>query len=186
MVEQAHTLGLRLGVMQPANAALLICALVLTTALPLAAQASDPVAPVMVEIDPDPDDDWDAEWVELYNPAPVDLPLDGLYLTDHDACFAPGQGFVQDYHWPLTGAVPAQSHLVLELPSSCLNLANSGDLIELVTEDGTVLQSVGYGEEGDLPVPADGQSLAACHVAGGLHGPWTTAQETRGALNPGC
>ncbi len=173
--------------MQPANAALLICALVMTTALPLAAQASDPVAPILVEVDPDPTGSGvDGEWVELYNPSPVDLRLDGLYLTDHDACFAPGEGLVQDYHWPLTGILPAQSHLVLELPSSCLNLANGGDEIELVTEDDDVLQSVAYGDAGGLPAPGAGESLAACHIGAGLHGAWATGPETPGVFNAGC
>lgn len=161
--------------MQPANAALLICALVLTTALPLAAQASDPVAPVMVEIDPDPPgSDANSEWVEFHNPAPVPVSLEGLYLTESDG------GILA-----LEGEIAPGEHHVEVLPWGFF-LNNDGDVVELVTENGTVLQSVAYGDDGDLPMPDDGQSLAACHLAAGLHGPWATAQETQGSFNPAC
>lgn len=164
-----------------------VLALCLVTALAPLTAAEDAAAPVLVEIQPDPEGtDRGNEWIELANPTPVPLPVDGLYVTDHDPCFLPGEGFVSDHAHPLEGTIPAGGHLVITLPSACVNLANSGDDLALVTEDGTELQSVSYGDQGGQPTPSDGESLSACHLAANLHGAWSTAAETKGSTNPTC
>lgn len=163
-------------------------ALCLTTALAPASLAEDPAAPLMVEIQPNPEgDDAGAEWVEFANPTPAPLDLDGFELTDHDSCFASGEGFTEDYHWELSGTIPAQGHLVLTLPEDCLNLRNgeAGDDLELVRE-GQTLQRVAYGDEGPLDVPGEAETLSACHVDANLHGEWSIADASPGASNPDC
>lgn len=173
--------------MHASTLATVVLSLSLLTVLPGAALATDRAAPVLVEVQPDPSEASGlGEWVELANPLPVELALDGLYLTDNDPCFAPGQGYVESYTWPLTGTLAPGERIVLELPAHCLTLANSGDDLHLVTEDGQVLQSVAYGDLGKLPTPADGESLSACTMLGNLHGAWQVTGETPGATNPGC
>lgn len=161
---------------------ILALGLALSIALP-AATADDAVAPTLVEVEPTPE--GEAEWVEFANPAPTPVSLEGLYLTDDDFCFAP-DGPTESYRWPLNVTVPAQDRLVVELPSSCLTLANSGDTLALEDEDGNVLQSVSYGAEGALPTPTEAQSLSACHAAGLIHGGWDVAAHSPGADNHAC
>lgn len=152
-----------------------------------ASTAQFEVEPLLVEVQPDPlEETYEREWVEFANPAPFPLSLEGFYLTDHDACFVPGEGLVENYRWPLNATVPASSRLVILLPDNCLNLANSGDDLALENEDGDVIQSVAYGEEGNLDAPESGQSLSACHHTNEIHGAWGLALQSPGRTNPDC
>lgn len=155
-------------------------------ALP-AATAEDAAAPLLVEVQPDPvGESFDEEWVEFANPTASDLSLDGLYLTDYDACFVDGEGFVSEYRWPLDVTVPAADRLVVELPSNCVNLANGGDTLALEGEHGNVIQTVSYGDEGTLDAPDDGESVSACHAGALVHGGWAIAAQSPSAHNQGC
>jgi hypothetical protein len=171
--------------MKPVAITVALSFIALTAAAP-AALAEDRAAPTMVEVQPTPADD--DEWVEFANPTPVDVSPEGLYLTDHDACFAPGQGFVDEYRWPVEVTVPAQDRLVVDLPDagSCLTLADGGDELALEDEEGNELQAVSYGPEGDHGVPGPSQSLAACHAGALVHGNWSLAGATPGVANPSC
>lgn len=166
------------------NACVLFLALCTLTALAPAGLAQDEAAPLLVEADPSPGEG--AEWVELANPTPVDLDLDGLYLTDHDPCFAPGEGYVETYRFPLEGEVDAMDRRVVELPAACLTLADSGDELALEDEAGHELQAVAYGTSGGPPAPGAGESLAACEHALLVHGAWGVHPATPGAANPAC
>lgn len=160
--------------------------LALTIALP-AASAQVTLEPQLVEVQPDADEPGpDGEWVEFANPSALPADLDGLYLTDHDACFAPGEGFVEEYRWPLNATVPAHDVIALELPDACLTLADGGDDLTLETRDGRALEHVAYGDAGDLPAPEDGQSLAACHEGGHQYEGWDTRPTTPDRANPSC
>lgn len=171
--------------MKPASLALAFV-LSLSIALPVAS-AGDTLAPTLVEAQPDPTGEvYEREWVEFANPSPAPLDLDGLYLTDHDACFLPGEGFVDEYRWPLNATVPATSRIVLQLPTHCLNLANGGDDLALEDEQGNVLQSVSYGPDGDVDAPGDGESLSACHQGALVHGAWALAQQSPAGANQDC
>lgn len=171
--------------MKPAT---LVSVLVLASSIvaPLAsAQAT--LDPQLVEVQPDPGEQGPGgEWVEIANPSPLPADLDGLYLTDYDPCFAPGQGFVEEYRWPLEATVPARGLLVLELPDNCLTLADRGDEIALEDEEGNVLEHVAYGDEGELPEPDPGESLAACHEAAHQYEGWDVHPVTPGRTNPRC
>lgn len=169
------------------NLAVLVLALGTLTALaPTGLAQSDP-APIVTEVDPNPPGlDRGNEWVELVNPAPVEITLDGLYLTDYDACFAPGEGHVDSYRWPLDVTLAPHEHRALELPYHCLTLADAGDELALVDEDGRELQHVAYGDEGALDLPSPEDSLATCEQAAQLHHAWSVRSATRGASNPSC
>lgn len=166
------------------NVAACLVALATLTALAPAGLAQADAEPLLVEADPSPAEG--AEWVELANPTPADLDLDGLYLTDHDPCFAPGEGYVETYRWPLEGSVPAMDRRLVELPDACLTLADSGDELVLEDEDGRELQAVAYGSAGPLPAPGADDSLAACEHALLVHGEWAVHPATPGAANPAC
>lgn len=165
-----------------------ITALALTTALAPTGTAAEDPAPTLVEVQPNPPGADDGnEWIELSNPTPVPLPLDGLYVADRDGCFASGVGFTEDHRWALDGSIPPRSHLALTIPSpgNCNQLANGGDRLYLETEDGDTLQSVGYGDEGALAIPSPQESLTACSL-GPLHPTWTIAPASQDAANPTC
>ncbi len=187
----------------------MILGIALLTAFPLAGAEEeivpmllgDEVSPMLVEVQPNPpvnesaanetanetDPEPEPEWVEFANPTPRPLSLEGFFLTDYDGCFAPGEGFVDDYRWPLNATVPAEDRLVVELPTHhCLTLANSGDTLALEDEEGRVIQNVTYGSEGELAAPEDGDSLSACHAQDNLHRAWEVAAESRNATNPEC
>ncbi|MDX1612342.1 MAG: lamin tail domain-containing protein [Candidatus Thermoplasmatota archaeon] len=161
--------------------------LVLLTTPFAPASAQDATSPVMVEVQPNPEGpDRGNEWVEFANPLPVDLDLEGFYLTDYDRCSVAGQGWVDPYYWPLSGIVPAQGRLVVELPSNCPLLRNGGEVLALTLADGTVLQEIAWGDEGPLDAPDPGESLFACHQEANLHGAWQPGPATRAAGNPAC
>lgn len=161
-------------------------ALALTTALAPIGLAEDPAAPLLVEVQPNPDGpDRGNEWVELANPTPVPLALDGLYLTDDSDCFRDGDTEKGD-RWALDGTLAPMSVTKVTLLYDCIRLSNAGDELRLETEDGDVLQTVAYGTEGDLAAPTAGESLAACHVGAHVHANWTLAPSTPGQANPSC
>ncbi|PSG96443.1 hypothetical protein BRD56_10590 [Thermoplasmatales archaeon SW_10_69_26] len=181
--------------MKPATFALAL-GTALLIAVPAAA-AEDTTAPTLVEAQPSPDGHThDEEWVEFANPAPTALDLEGLFLTDHDACFAPGEGYVETYRLALDNVtVPARDRVVVELPASpCLNLADGGDDLFLEDEQGKQIQQVAYGSEGELPAPGTGESLSACQATAErwsdrqpmIHGDWSTAMASPGNANPSC
>lgn len=169
------------------NFAVLVLALCTLTALAPTLSAQAQPAPVLVEVDPNPvGADRGNEWVELVNPAPVEVTYEGLYLTDYDACFAPGEGHVDTYRWPVDVTLGPHEHRALELPYHCLTLSDSGDEVALVDEDGNELQRVAYGEEDALDLPGPDESLAACEHAAELHTSWSVRPATPGASNPSC
>lgn len=171
--------------MKPASLAAAL-GLALVIALPAGA-ATDQAAPALVEVQPDPSEQlYDREWVEFANPTPAPVSLEGLYLTDHDSCFQPGEGFVEEYRWALNATVPAQERLVLTLPSGCLNLSDAGDDLALEDEEGHELQSLAYGDQGDLSAPNDGESLSACQAGSMAHAGWEVALQSPGATNQPC
>ena len=169
-----------------ANIASGILAACLAIALVPSVPAATPghVAPVLVEVQPNPEGlDRGAEWFELYNPTPVNLALDGYYVTDHDACT--GQPT-----YSLDGVVlPAFGRAAFTLPNgtSCMVLVNSADELALVGPTGHVLQEVAWGGVGrDAPAVGDGEAVAACVNGLGLHTTWSIAAPTKGAPNAAC
>jgi len=172
------------GPVRRSHLALVLIASLATALSPAAAADGDPVAPLMTEADPTPASG--TEWVELTNPTPVPVDLDGLYLTDHDPCFAPGEGYVETYRWPLEGTLAPAERRALDLPAACLTLADAGDEVVLETENGTERQQVAYGEDADLPAPGSAEALAACEHAARLHGSWGLHPATPGQSNPAC
>lgn len=121
-----------------------------------------------------------AEWVELYNPSPVPLNVDGWRLADDD-------GKSQ----PLSGAIPAFGYVavMLDAESFRIRLANTADEVRLEDADGKTVDAISYGE-GAMPAPGEGQSLAR-HYLIGTSGPaaanldsWYVEDEpTPGAVN---
>lgn len=153
-------------------------ALSVVTALAPGTGAADPVAPLLVELQPNPDGpDSGNEWVELANPGPAPIPLDGLFLTE-----AAGSVLA------LTGTLPPSASTVVVLPTS-FRLNNAGDVLTLTTDpalgEGAVLQQVAYGSQGDLSAPGSGESLAACTL-GPVHGAWSSGTASPGTPNAVC
>lgn len=164
-----------------------VLALCLVTAIAPIGAAQDAAAPLLVEVQPDPTADGpEGEWVELVNPTAVPLSLDGFYLTDRDPCFVPGKGFVREYAWPLSGEIAPGEHRVIVLPAGCVNLANSGDDLALLTEGDTEIQTIRYGAGTPLGTPEDGESLSACSGPSQIHLGWSRAPESPGSANPSC
>jgi hypothetical protein len=108
------------------------------------------------------------EWIELYNPAVVDLELTGWTL----------RGAV-DYAFPAGTRLPARGHLVVASDPTRLagagalgpfagRLDDSGERLELFTNGGRRVESVRYGAAEPWPVGADGtgHSLAKRWVEG--------------------
>ncbi len=165
---------------------LLIATLCLMTTLPAAAQPVEDLNPLLVEIQPNPEGpDRGNEWVEFANPFPVPLDLDGFYLADGERCLLADEGRTADDRYPLEGTIPAFDRLVILLPSSCLQLANTGDNLNLTLEDGTLVQEISWPQE-NLDLPAEQETLQACLGTAGLHGNWTLAQATPGEANVAC
>lgn len=152
--------------------------------------ASTSLAPVLVEVHPNPTGiDAGAEWFELSNPAPVDLPLDGWAVTDDDACFAKGVGRVDAYAFALDGlVVPAGGRLVVTLPDAggCLRLGNADDNLALVAPGGHAVQRIAWGAGQDVAAPKEGRSVAACALPVAAHGAWTEQAPTPGDANAAC
>jgi hypothetical protein len=173
--------------MKPATLALAL-SLVAVTAAPAAVAQNDPtLRPQLVEVEPTPGEVGPSdEWVELANPSPLPMDTDGLYLTDHDPCFAPGEGYVEEYRWPLNVTLPAHGVLAVELPDQCLTLSDRGD--EVALEDGReqVLDEVAYGNDGELPTPDRPHTLSACHELGQQYGAWALEMATPNGANPRC
>lgn len=164
--------------MQPSTLVPTLFALCLVTALAPTAASSDPVAPLLVELHPNPEGpDRGNEWVELANPGPAELPLDGLFLGE-------GSGDTV----ALSGTVPAFGRVVVALPGS-FALNNGGDTVTLFasgpTGEPAIVQTVAYGTD-EVPAPGSGDSVIACELAAGLHGPWTAGAASPGTANAAC
>ncbi len=133
------------------------------------ASAAVSVADVVInEVLPDPHTVFRKEWVELYNPTAYDIDLSGAVIDDVRG------GGSAPYTVPADTIIEAQGYWVL---SRAFVFNNAGDEVNLVTPDGTVVDSVTYdASEND-------RSWARVPDAGAWIRLWT-ALPTRGAANP--
>lgn len=76
-------------------------------------------------------ENWRSEWIELYNPTPSSISLDGWELSGQDSNDA------EPWIVPLSGSVPANSFLVLDQKFGDY-LNNDGELLVLKNEGGAV------------------------------------------------
>ncbi len=108
------------------------------------------------EINYNPPDTQDAEWLELHNQMAVNVDLTGWSIAD---------GIT--YHFPPGTVIPAGGFLVVAKSPSVSgiagalgpysgNLSNSGETIALLSRSGRVMDSLEYGDTGEWPLAADG------------------------------
>ncbi|RRR74725.1 MAG: lamin tail domain-containing protein [Candidatus Viridilinea halotolerans] len=96
--------------------------------------ANFPVGSLLLsEILPAPREQYNNEWVELYNPGETSIALEGWRLNDAND----SGGIV------LEGRIAPGEYLVVELPRAILN--NSGDTVRLFGPDGALVDSYSYG-----------------------------------------
>ncbi len=121
------------------------------------------------------------EWIELHNPGPEPLPLQGWTLSDGD-----------DLHILLTGTIPARGffllertddHTIADLPADLIyhgSLRNSGECLELRDARGALVDTANA-DGGGWPA-GDPVSRASMERRGGEDrgGNWATFNEYRG------
>jgi len=86
------------------------------------------------------------EWIELYNPNPFNVPLNGYSLETKESLFE----FTG-------GTIPADGFYIFE-PSGFLG--NDGDIITLRDNTNSTIDQVSYGYEGYAPAPPSHKSCA--------------------------
>lgn len=89
------------------------------------------------------------EWIELWNSGTIDLPLEGIVLTD-----ASGKETI------LSGSLQSGAYVLIENPKGKLN--NTDDTITLTLPDAQVLFTLTYGTS-DFPAPHKGTSAGLCN-----------------------
>ncbi|TAL51053.1 hypothetical protein EPN81_01030 [Patescibacteria group bacterium] len=87
------------------------------------------------------------EWIELSNAGDTQVTLTGWSMED-------ASGNVTDLS---SVTIEAYGYVLIESPKG--NLNNDGDTVILKDADGSMVESVTYGDEG-YPIPGDGESLA--------------------------
>jgi hypothetical protein len=120
-----------------------------------------------------PDDTEGVDWIELANPGPAPVGLDGWRLTDHD-----GEAFV----FPAGTLIPAQDYLVIWCDGetnaasglhTSFRLAREGERIGLYDASGNRIDAVTYGSQ------VGGYSVGWV----GALARWTLNHPTPGAVN---
>lgn len=109
-------------------------------------QTIPPDAVIINEFVVDPPADG-VEWIELMNRSDVQITLWGWTIVDE----AGGETALSSV------TIEANSYAVIESPKGKLN--NQSDAVVLKDANGTIIESVHYGEEG-YPAPKDGEALA--------------------------
>lgn len=110
------------------------------------------------------DNQASGDWVELFNPMPFEVDISGWIFKDEDPSHA--------FHLPSGTIMPAKGYLVLAedlslfsgaypsvtnvLGSLDFAFSNSGELLQLLTPSGEVVNEVRYTDEPPWPKAADG------------------------------
>jgi hypothetical protein len=122
------------------------------------------------------------EWVELHNQMAVDVDLSGWRLN----------GGI-DYRFPVGTVIPGGAQMVIaKSPGGIAGsvgpfegaLSNSGEDIELLDNNGRVMDSLTYGDKGEWPIAPDGGGVtlakAQPHTASALAGSWVASAQMGG------
>ncbi len=96
-------------------------------------QAGNPDLVVINEFLPDPDTLYSREWIELYNPQPLDADLSGYYLDDIL------NGGSSPYRIPNGTIIPGWGFLVFNQSTTGVSLNNAGDTVNLLRPNGTTV-----------------------------------------------
>ncbi len=160
----------------------------------LRSEVAAPGSITFTELLYNPDTDKDLEWFELYNPMVLDMDLSGWSLDG-------GVSWI----FPEGTVVPAGGYIVVAASPSLLEeetgftealgpyegqLSNDGERVELFSNGGRLIDTVGYGEDQPWPVQADGSGFSLAKIAADTASDraenWTVSAErggTPGASN---
>jgi len=163
---------------------LLLAAASVTTAR-LFANTPDAVVTIN-EIHYNPPVSQDGEWIELHNQMAVNVDISGWSLANGVT-----------YTIPANTVIPGGGYLVIakSLANPALtgisglkgpfagNLSNSGEIIDLVSSSGRLMDRLEYGDTGDWPVAADGAGASLAKRLPGMAA--ANPANWRASLNPG-
>ncbi len=108
------------------------------------AEGGDTDLVVINEFLPDPNTLYTEEWIELYNPQPLDADLSFYILDDIVG------GGTNPYSIPPGTVIPAYGYLVFYQSATGIGLNNAGDTVNLLQPDGvTVIDSFTYSSSAD-------------------------------------
>ncbi len=115
-----------------------------------------------------PPSDQDLEWIELHNPMVLDLDLSGWRIEGGvDYLFAegtvlPARGYLVVAADP--GLLAAQTGFADALGPFDGHLSNGGERLDLVSNGGRLIDTLGYGDDDPWPVEADGSGFTLAKV----------------------
>jgi hypothetical protein len=124
------------------------------------------------EVNYNPPDSQDGEWLELHNQMAVNVDLSGWRLADGISYSFPQGTVIAAGGYLVVAKDPAD--VALRGLSGVLgpfsgNLSNSGETIELISRSGRVMDRLTYSDTGDWPIAADGAGATLVKLHSGTH-----------------
>ncbi len=142
------------------------------------------------ELNYNPADTQDAEWLELHNQMAVHIDLTGWSLADGITYQFPAGTVIPAGGFLVVAKNPALSGVPGALGPYSGNLSNSGESIGLLSASGRLMDRVDYGDSGAWPLAADGVGATLAKRLPGADsgdaGSWTASAApggTPGAAN---